>query len=432
MQEGKTLDEKMNILHINTENSSGGASLCAKRICNAQRKCGVDARMLVAQGKEDTFISKASIDKKRKDIWYSNSLLGRIKHLLMHAPCFWDEEKVRTELKRIQDNTTERPYIHLPYSNYKDITNHPLFEWADIIHLHWVPEFIDYPTFFMNTKKPIVWTLHDKYPVVGLSHYQSDFLALPEVYNKIDDIVVKIKTKALKKAKSNIYIVAISEMMQDICAKSPITKGKATTLIHNGVDEKIFFPHNRQIARNKYNISVNATVFLFSSYNIWDKNKGLDRVIAAIESLAMPDTYLICIGENEGRKIQQSSINIIQTGKIDNQDQIAELYSASDFFLLSSYEETFAQTSIEAMSCGIPVISTPVSGSSDLIYDFNGVICQGFNEEAIAKGIQKALEYQQNEKYYSSIIREHIVKNYSYNVISKKYIKLYEEILSSK
>ena len=420
----------MNILHINTENSFGGASLCAKRICCAQRKHGIDAKMLVAQGQEETFIFKAIPDKKKKDIWYSNPLLGHIKHILMRMPWFWDEEKVRTELKRVQDNTTERPYIHLPYSNYKDITNHPLFEWADIIHLHWVPEFIDYPTFFKNTKKPIVWTLHDKHPTVGLSHYQSDFFALPEVYNKIDDIVVKIKTKALKNAKSSIYIVAISKMMQDICAKSPITKGRATTLVHNGVDEKIFFPHNRQIARNKYNISVNATVFMFSSYNIWDKNKGLDRVIVAIESLALPDTYLICIGEDEGRKIQQSSINIIQTGKIDNQDKIAELYSASDFFLLSSYEETFAQTPLESMACGTPVISTPCSGATDLIRCFNGIICKGYDSKEIADGIKQALEYQQNQRYSVSIIRDYIIKNYSYDIISNQYINLYKDILS--
>ena len=54
----------MNILHINTENSFGGASLCAKRICCAQRKHGIDARMLVAQGQEETFIFKAIPDKK--------------------------------------------------------------------------------------------------------------------------------------------------------------------------------------------------------------------------------------------------------------------------------------------------------------------------------------------------------------------------------
>lgn len=420
----------MNILHINTENSSGGASLCAKRICCAQCKHGIDARMLVAQGQEETFIFKAIPDKKKKDIWYSNPLLGHIKHILMRMPWFWDEEKVRTELKKAQENTIERPYIHLPYSDYKDITKHPLFDWADIIHLHWVSGFIDYPSFFKRIKKPIVWTFHDEHPAIGLMHYQSEFSPLPKEYKKINNIVIKIKENAIKFAESNINIVAISEKMQDVCAQSPITKRLPTTLIHNGVDATVFCPHDKQSVRKYYNISEDAIVFLFSAYNIGDRRKGLDRVITALESLALPNTYLICIGENEGKTAPETSFRIIQTGKIDNQDYIAGLYSASDFFIQASYEEAFAQTPLESMACGTPVISTPCSGATDLIRCFNGIICKGYDSKEIADGIKQALEYQQNQGYSVSIIRDYIIKNYSYDIISNQYINLYKDILS--
>ena len=420
----------MNILHINTENSSGGASLCAKRICDAQRKHGIDARMLVAQGQEETFICKTTPDKKKKDIWYSNPLLGHIKHILMRMPWFWDEEKVRIELRKAQENTTERPYIHLPYSYFKNLTSHPLLEWADIIHLHWVPEFIDYLTFFKKAKKPIVWTFHDKHPTVGLMHYNSKFFPLPYAYKRVNDAVVNIKAKALRHAKTNIHLVAISEMMLDICAKSPVTKGFTTTLIHNGVDENIFIPHDKLIARKKYEIPEDATLFLFSSCCIWDKNKGLDRIITALETLSLPNIYLICIGEDEGKSAPKTSFRIIQTGKIDNQNYIAELYSASDFFMLSSYEEAFAQTPLEAMACGTPVISTPCSGATDLIRVFNGVICKGFDSNAIADGIKLAMEHKRTQGYSATIIRDYIIKNYSYDIISNQYINLYKDLLS--
>ncbi len=420
----------MNILHINTENSFGGASLCAKRICSAQRKHGIDARMLVAHGKEEDNISKILADDEYHDPWYSNPLKAKIKHLLMRMPWFWDEEKVRTELKKIQENTTERPYIHLPYSYYKDITTHPLFDWADIIHLHWVSGFIDYPSFFKRIKKPIVWTFHDKHPIVGLSHYKSVFFHLPSIYKKLDDAVIRIKTKSLRLTKTEIHLVAISELMQALCSKSSITEGLPTTLIHNGVDENTFYPHNKRIVRNKYNIPSDATVFLFSSYDIWDKNKGLDRVVAALDSLALPNTYLICIGENEGKPAPETSFRIIQTGRIDNQDYIAEFYSASDFFIQASYEESFGQTILEAMACGTPVVSTCCGISPDLIFDFNGIICKGYDPKEIADGIKQALEYQHNQGYSVSIIRDYIVKNYSYDIISNQYINLYKDILS--
>ena len=420
----------MNILHINTENSFGGASLCAKRICCAQRKHGIDARMLVAHGKEETFIFKAIPDKKKKDIWYSNPLLGHIKHILMRMPWFWDEEKVRTELKKAQENTIERPYIHLPYSDYKDITKHPLFDWADIIHLHWVSGFIDYPSFFKRIKKPIVWTFHDEHPAIGLMHYQSEFSPLPKEYKKINNIVIKIKEKAIKYAESDINLIAISKKMQDVCAQSSITKKISTTLIPNGVDATVFYPYDKQSVRKFYNIPKDAIVFLFSAYNIWDKRKGLDRVIAALESLSLPNTCLICIGEDEGKSTPETSFRIIQTGKIDNQNYIAELYSASDFFIQASYEESFGQTILEAMACGTPVVSTCCGISPDLIFDFNGIICKGYDPKEIADGIKQALEYQHNQGYSVSIIRDYIVKNYSYDIISNQYINLYKDILS--
>ncbi len=420
----------MNILHLNTENSNGGASLCAKRICNAQRKHGIDARMLVAHGVEESFIQKAVPDKKQTDIWYSYPLLGHIKHMLMRMPWFWDEEKVRIELKKAQENTFEKPYIHMPYSYYKDVTNHPLFQWADIIHLHWVSGFIDYPTFFKKIKKTVVWTLHDEHPAIGLMHYQSCFSPLPITYEKTNNAVIKIKEKAIKHAGSNINIVAISEKMQDVCAQSPITKRLPTTLIHNGVDETIFYPHDKQSVRKFYNIPKDAIVFLFSAYNIGDRRKGLDRVITALESLALPNTYLICIGENEGKTAPETSFRIIQTGKIDNQDYIAGLYSASDFFIQASYEESFGQTILEAMACGTPVVSTCCGISPDLIFDFNGIICKGYDPKEIADGIKQALEYQHNQGYSVSIIRDYIVKNYSYDIISNQYINLYKDILS--
>lgn len=421
----------MNILHINTENSSGGASLCAKRICCAQRKHGIDARMLVAQGQEETFIFKAIPDKKKKDIWYSNPLLGHIKHILMRMPWFWDEEKVRTELKKAQENTIERPYIHLPYSDYKDITKHPLFDWADIIHLHWVSGFIDYPSFFKRIKKPIVWTFHDEHPAIGLMHYQSEFSPLPKEYKKINNIVIKIKEKAIKYAESDINLIAISKKMQDVCAQSSITKKISTTLIPNGVDATVFYPYDKQSVRKFYNIPKDAIVFLFSAYNIWDKRKGLDRVIAALESLALNNIYLICIGENEGKPAPETSFRIIQTGRIDNQDYIAEFYSASDFFIQASYEESFGQTILEAMACGTPVVSTCCGISPDLIFDFNGIICKGYDPKEIADGIKQALEYQHNQGYSVSIIRDYIVNNYSYDIIAKQYIDLYNNILNN-
>ena len=56
-----------------------------------------------------------------------------------------------------------------------DITLHPKFKEADIIHLHWISGFVDYAKFFDKCDKPIFWTFHDFEPFSGGFHYSNLF-----------------------------------------------------------------------------------------------------------------------------------------------------------------------------------------------------------------------------------------------------------------
>lgn len=405
----------MNVLHINTE-QMGGAAWCAIRINNALAKLGVESRMLFANGESMPEGVEGAIAKRDKEYWYSNPITAKVKHLLNRMPWYWDKEKAdillsEAKSKIIGDN---KPYAHHPFSCYKNIAHHPLVEWADIVHLHWVSDFVDYPTFFKKVKKPIVWTLHDMYPSRGVMHFYSNYSTLPAELKEWDDFSCKIKRKSILEA-FDLNIVAISEFMEEEIEHSPVLRGFKHSLIHNGVDTQIFKPQERQERHN---------CFLFSSYDIWDNRKGLQRVVAALERLRIPNMSLVVVGGNTSKKKSKASFPIIEKGLITDQTELAKIYSQADYFINASYEEAFAQTPLEAMACGTPVISTPCSGASDIIRPFNGVICNGYDVDAIAEGIQKAV----NAQYDSDMIRKYIVENYEYSIIAQQYRALYEGI----
>ena len=134
---------------------------------------------------------------------------------------------------------------------------------------------------------------------------------------------------------------------------------------------------------------------------------------------------LICVGDNEGRQPKSGIIEIVETGLVNDNVEMARLYSQADFYIQASYHEAFSQTNLEAMSCGTPVISTPCSGAADLIRPFNGVLCDGFEVDDIANGIRAAL----SQTYDRKEIRNFIIENYDYPVIARKYIELYDKIL---
>lgn len=416
----------MKILHINTY-QEGGAAWCARRISHALVKVGIDSRMLFADGRTMPKAIVGAIAERDVEFWYSNLFFAKIKHLLMRLPWYMDEEKMR---KILELKNTDNLFLHQPYSCYKNIVFHPLVEWADIIHLHWVPDFVDYPTFFKNVRKPIVWTLHDKYPIAGVQHYCSAFFPVPEQLSEIDCYCKKIKRKAVLQAK-NLHIVAISEQMKLLCDSSEVLKGFPCTLIHNGVDIDVFRPKYIQCTPFQMEMQLlpeNTIKFMFSAYNIWDENKGLSRVIEALEKVKKvidrPIALIVvgCLNETDSGPL--ASFPLILTGLIKDQSVLSALYTYMDFFIQSAYEETFAQTPLEAMACGTPVISTPCSGASDLIRPFNGIICEGYDVSALQTGIQKAISIE----YDAERIRDYIIENFDYKIIAKKYIELYKRI----
>ena len=92
----------------------------------------------------------------------------------------------------------------------------------------------------------------------------------PESYQRLDKECIKIKRKAIKLAKSKPHIVAISKKMKEIISISKVLSDMPVTLIHNGVDTNIFHSYDKEMSRHYLNIPLDATVILFSSYQLTD------------------------------------------------------------------------------------------------------------------------------------------------------------------
>jgi glycosyltransferase involved in cell wall biosynthesis len=410
----------MRVLHINTLRD-GGAAWCVFRLSKALAREGVESRVLIAEGEAMPEGVEGEIAVKDRSIWNTNRYLRSIKKRLSRLG-WWMEDYEKME-KRFNKLNTARIWPHQPLSQYKNIAHHPLVEWADVIHLHWVAGFVDYPTFFEEVRKPVVWTLHDKYPAEGVQHYSSDYFPVPEEMRDLDSLCRRIKRRGMEKA-FNLNLVAVSATMLDVCRQSDVLRGFPVTLIHNGVDIDVYRPCDKQAARKELGFDREACIFLFSSYYIHDRNKGLDRIVRALEKTEIPNKVLVCVGMFLNELIPTSSFPIVIAGLLGSQSKMAGYYAAADYFVQCSYEESFGQTVIEAMSCGTPVVSTPCGISPELIRPSNGVICKGYDSDAIAAGIAEALKH----RYDGEAIRQYISARYSYDLIAKQYIEQYRKV----
>lgn len=409
----------MKVVHI-TKLPDGGASWCAMRICHALRLQGVDAKMLLMQGKPDDNIVIADADWLYRD--YGNIVVRLIVKILklMLRPRF--EYLIH---KRRKAAKTGEAFFTSPVTGYTSLANHPLVQDADIVHLHWISDFVDFPTFFKRVKKPIVWTVHDENPGLGGFHYLSHKEGVSAEYLKLDKIYEDIKRKALMKG-NRPHLVAISSYMKSFFEGNAILKDCPVTLIHNGVDCHAFHPLSQKECRNKLKIPTDKKVFLFSSYQIEDKRKGLHILIPALEALHDESVMLICLGNYKAIP-QTKYIQVRCEGLVKGSEQLSVYYSAADYFVLSSFQEAFAQTPLESLACGTPVIAFPCSGVPDLINDKIGVMSDDFTILSLTMAIKKAMDMT----FSREEIRREVTSRFSYDIIAKQYLDLYNELLKT-
>jgi glycosyltransferase involved in cell wall biosynthesis len=405
------------VLHIATTDY-GGAGIATWRIHEALLKQGIESRMLVKS--KHSYDDSVIPAQPNMGLYLppANYLQRKIEQVLRRrGKCLTQVERYEREMDRL-DHLYVVSYTS-PVSNY-DLSVHPLVQEADIIHLHWIENFVDYPTFFQKVSKPIVWTFHDENIAFGGFHYHDEAAQLKDPYAELESIFVKIKKEALT-ANLNIHMVALSKQMEQFYHVHAIQPNYPIGIIHNGIQPENHPCFDRDYCRKVLGITPDRTTVCFCASNINDKYKGLDTLVQALEQLNNPNLTLLCVGKGN---LPKSSVDIIGTGPISNPRLLSIAYSAANLFAMPSYQEAFAQTPLEAMSCGCPVVAFPCSGTEELITPADGVRCSDFTVESLVAGIQKALETQYNRE----AISKDVVERFSISKIAGQYIEMYNQL----
>lgn len=394
----------MRILHISTSDNSG-AGLCCLRIHKSMLENGIESKMVVLVKTRDDVQEVYRYGSMKDTIYryFSKALRSLGFAITLRNKLF--------RLSKINHTTYTMPI------SYIDLSKCELLVWADIIHLHWVNWFLDYPSFFTNVKKPVVWTLHDENLFYGIAHHHKSILA----ENKYEIRFCSLKRRAITNA-INLNIVFLSQMMQNVFGKNPLVKDRRQTVINNSVDGSIFFPLDKASMREKYNLEEGRTIVAFVANDICDPNKGLDVLSEVITEIGKCNIQILAIGRNTQGKIWP---NVKQVGSIGDVKILREYLSAADYFALPSYQEAFSQSPLEAMACGLPVIAFPVSGTTELIEEDNGVICDGFSKKDLVVGLNILLGRQYNGEH----IRQGVLNSFSPKVIALKYIDYYNTVI---
>ena len=204
--------------------------------------------------------------------------------------------------------------------------------------------------------------------------------------------------RALRRA-SDVIAVADS-LRQHVAALG--FPGERVSIIGNGVDTEKFHPVDRLQARRQLDIDVDATVII--SVGGLVERKGHHRVLELLPALCeqFPGlVYLIVGGASaEGDWRARLEQQVRELGLEDAvrflgvlpQEELKIPLSAADLFVLSTQNEGWANVFLEAMACGLPVVTTDVGGNREVVSnDDNGIIVPFGNREELLNAITEGL-----------------------------------------
>ena len=133
------------------------------------------------------------------------------------------------------------------------------------------------------------------------------------------------------------------------------------SMIRNGVPSRgVTTPEQRVAARKELGIPADEKVILFVGTG-WER-KGLRFAIRAVESLNDPSVKLLVAGSGSQKRYASTSVRFL--GGVQKMPMV---YDAADIFLLPTIFDPFPLAGLEALSAGLPIITTSANGVSEVI-----------------------------------------------------------------
>jgi glycosyltransferase involved in cell wall biosynthesis len=319
---------------------------------------------------------------------------------------------------------------------------------ADLLHFH---------NFYMSRKnlsilmlritKPMVWTLHDFWPLTGHCFYPYECERWQTGCGKCPHLdtfpKLIVDTTALQwQLKKKIYsaakpvIVTPSRWLESKVRSSPLFGGSSVERIAYSVDPAEFPVLDKANARRRLELAPNRRYLLWAAADLSDPRKNFHAFVKTMSKLKdspiAQDLSILLVGKCEAINTGlEDWFETIKYGLVRDVETLATIYNAADLSIVTSLQDNLPNVVLESLSCGTPVIGFDVGGMPDMVLnDVTGYLLSPNQYKALSEKIAGALKNPEQLSVMSEQAVRFARSEFSVELQSSKYNALYERVLA--
>jgi len=405
----------MRIVHFNTDDSRGGAARAAIRL----------HRGLLERDEQSTFLV-------RKKTGLHNHVAGIAEANQNAGPGYADmieEWYVSHRRSELSETIFSGGVAGVP------VTDHPAVREAGVLNLHWVAGFLTPEEIgnLLRLNKPVVWTLHDQWPMTGGCHYSAgcrQFTDTCQTCPQLEADEVGLVPAAfldrLEAYGSRITAVSPSHWMAQQARASRMFRDARVEVIPNSLDHDIFRPLGKVAVREKLGIPADAFVLLFACSAAFEKRKGIPLFRTLLKELGA-GVFSLFVGWNTAETSDAPAQK--HFGFVNEDPALCEIYNAADVLVHLASEDNLPNMPLEAMACGTPVLGLKNGGLPEIVDDgVSGLLIPGGNFGALVEATRSLMGDRKRCEAYGVAARKIVETRFTRAIQASRYAKLYPQL----
>ena len=362
----------------------------------------------------------------------------------VHAlPRFFGERRLEYTFRK----ATGRNNILFPSTLF--LKSRPWIKDADVWHFHNLHgHFVSIPVLARQSRtQPIVLSPVDQFLATGYCPYtlgcerfrdscgqcpQLD-LPYPGLSRDTTSTLLAMKKKAL--ANSNFHILVHTKYLAQFYA-STFVGARPIDQIYYGVNTNVFRPVEREAAAAALKLpppEKRFTVGLLHS-DISDRRKGLFALLEPLQRLAArrpDDLQLLVMGHSSERakEFATPSLPIVALPFLADSASLAQGLNLCDVLLYPTRADNLSLTCLDALACGVPVISSRIGGQGEAVRDnINGFLCAPDRPEEFVERVERLVSDPELKERFSKEARRTAVEDFKLDDYVDKLIAYYARL----